>query len=320
MSLEPAAPDAAVEVTPPLATAPPGDYALSFDGLDGYVEVPSLKHAVNSPMTVEAICRIVDLKRSTLVDLGSRETSEFVLRTDAQQWRFERSAGSRWISTRGSQGPKPGPFVHIAGVWDGSRLWLFIDGVLQPGSNDTNQSRQRTQLERLLIGGLGQGKGRQTDPPTELFGGAIKALRISDMARYTSRFTAPADFDSDEHTLALYHFDEGVGDVLKDSSGNGHDGKIFGATWVKADGTAIDPSLYGRSDDRPKSPVATSDPKGDYALSFDGQSYVSTPVDLSVENPFTIEAWASPASWEGSTLFSVICNAQRAGVSLELRN
>jgi hypothetical protein len=36
---------------------------------------------------------------------------------------------------------------------------------------------------------------------------------------------------NDESTLALYNFDEGTGDVLKDASGSGHDGKIFGAKW-----------------------------------------------------------------------------------------
>ena len=35
--------------------------------------------------------------------------------------------------------------------------------------------------------------------------------------------------------MALYHFDEGTGDVLHDSSGNGHDGKIVGAKWVRVD-------------------------------------------------------------------------------------
>ena len=37
--------------------------------------------------------------------------------------------------------------------------------------------------------------------------------------------------------MALYHFDEGSGDVLHDSSGNGHDGKIVGAKWVKGLGS-----------------------------------------------------------------------------------
>ena len=58
-------------------------------------------------------------------------------------------------------------------------------------------------------------------------------------ARYDKDFTPAQRFEPDADTLALYHCDEGIGDILKDSSGNGHHGKIVGAKWVKADGTAI---------------------------------------------------------------------------------
>ena len=37
---------------------------------------------------------------------------------------------------------------------------------------------------------------------------------------------------SDDGLVAKWHFDEGSGSVLKDSSGNGNDGVIYGATWV----------------------------------------------------------------------------------------
>lgn len=235
--------------SPPAAVTK--NYALSFDGKDDYVEIPSLKPAVDNPMTVEVICRVVDLNQSTLVDLGSRETSEFVLRTDAQQWRFERSTGSKLISTRGSVGLKPEQFVHIAGVWNGSRLSLFINGAPQPASNAANESRRRTQIERLLIGGLGQGIGNQSAPPTEYFGGMLKALRISRTARYTSRFTAPTDFKSDEQTLAVYQFHSGTGNVLRDTSGNGHEGTIHGATWVQTDGTPLTTSTTQSPADAP---------------------------------------------------------------------
>ena len=57
---------------------------------------------------------------------------------------------------------------------------------------------------------------------------------------------------SDDGLVAEWHFDEGAGSVLKDSSGNGNDGVIYGATWV--DGK------YGK------------------ALSFDGvDDYISVP-------------------------------------------
>ena len=56
--------------------------------------------------------------------------------------------------------------------------------------------------------------------------GLIDEVRISKVARYDKDFTPAKRFEPDADTLALYHFDEGQGDVLKDSSGNGHHGKI----------------------------------------------------------------------------------------------
>ncbi|MCX7423389.1 MAG: leucine-rich repeat protein [Planctomycetia bacterium] len=63
--------------------------------------------------------------------------------------------------------------------------------------------------------------------------------RISKVGRYEKDFTPPQRYETDADTLALYHFDEGTGDVLKDSSGNNHHGQIVGAKWVQADGSAL---------------------------------------------------------------------------------
>ena len=70
----------------------------------------------------------------------------------------------------------------------------------------------------------------------QFFTGTIDEVRISTSARYTEDFTPVDRFEADADTLALYHFDEGEGDVLTDSSGNGHHGKIVGAQWVRLDG------------------------------------------------------------------------------------
>jgi hypothetical protein len=39
-------------------------------------------------------------------------------------------------------------------------------------------------------------------------------------------------FTPDEYTLALWHFDEGSGSTIHDSSGHGNDGTIYGASWA----------------------------------------------------------------------------------------
>jgi hypothetical protein len=59
--------------------------------------------------------------------------------------------------------------------------------------------------------------------------------RISSVDRSRDNRLEVADvLQDDEHTLALYHFDEGQGTVLTDSSGNGHHGTIEGAVWVRS--------------------------------------------------------------------------------------
>jgi uncharacterized repeat protein (TIGR01451 family) len=77
----------------------------------------------------------------------------------------------------------------------------------------------------------------------------------------------------DDGLVAEWHFDEGSGSVLADSSGNGNDGVIHGATWVEG--------KYGK------------------ALSFDGvNDYVEVPdsPSLDITDTITIEAWVEPAS------------------------
>jgi hypothetical protein len=67
-------------------------------------------------------------------------------------------------------------------------------------------------------------------------------LRISKVVRYSKPFTPQKiRFEPDNDTIALYHFDDGSGSVLQDSSPNGHHGTIVGAKWVNADGSAIVP-------------------------------------------------------------------------------
>ncbi|UCE29337.1 MAG: LamG domain-containing protein [Candidatus Bathyarchaeota archaeon] len=89
---------------------------------------------------------------------------------------------------------------------------------------------------------------------------------------------------ADEHTLALWHFNEGEGQIVYDESIHGNDGTLGPTLGVEA----RDPSwTVGR----------TSQP-GDYALDFvDWYDYVNVPdnpddsLDLLCGDEFTIEFW-----------------------------
>jgi hypothetical protein len=62
--------------------------------------------------------------------------------------------------------------------------------------------------------------------------GFISELRVSKGVRYAAEFLPQARFEPDADTIALYHCDEGRGDKLLDSSGNGHHGTLANARWA----------------------------------------------------------------------------------------
>ena len=90
---------------------------------------------------------------------------------------------------------------------------------------------------------------------------------------------------SDDGLVAEWHFDEGSGSVLKDSSGNGNDGTIYGATWVEG--------KYGK------------------ALSFDGSiDYVDLGdvLDFDGTDNFAICGWSKYSST--NTYASIVTKEQ----------
>ncbi|MCD6506247.1 LamG domain-containing protein [Candidatus Poribacteria bacterium] len=77
-----------------------------------------------------------------------------------------------------------------------------------------------------------------------------------------------------EGLVGLWLFDEGEGEVLKDLSGNGNDGQIAGAKWVKG--------KFGK------------------ALEFNGSGYVEVPASdslNSIEKEISVLAWVQVKNW-----------------------
>jgi hypothetical protein len=121
-------------------------------------------------------------------------------------------------------GSIPDGISHYACVYDGKLMRAFIDGKLK-ATKAIDADPPHPGLCKLTLG--------------KSYIGLMRNVRISKVPRYEKDFTPQDRFQPDNDTLALYHFDEGTGDVLRDSSGNKHDGKIIGAKWVRADGSAI---------------------------------------------------------------------------------
>lgn len=88
-----------------------------------------------------------------------------------------------------------------------------------------------------------------------------------------SVFCLISSLKAEEGLVGWWKFNEGTGNILHDSSGNGNDGKIYGATWIKGN-TGI-------------------------ALLFDGKDdYVvcGNDTSLQIDGSLTISAWIKVSS------------------------
>ena len=194
------------------------NFGLRFDGVDASVEIPKLTYDGSHPITVECTLAPDPLAaggaRWVLKLAGPQVIELALLRADdgATKISFQSNRDGK-VTASYAAIPKGGAF-HIAGVLDGERLQVYVNGVT--GEPSFSFESTPSDVES-----------------TTITNGIIDEVRISNIARYMEDFTPERRFEPDEHTLALYHFDEGEGETLVDSSGNGHHGDIRGGTWVR---------------------------------------------------------------------------------------
>ncbi len=207
--------------------------AMSFDGKNDYVTPTGTVNINQANLTIEFWYK-PDQFYSGGRGLFDENTGGWV----SQKIRF--SVGNTGIPTfvlmvNGSQktingvsGLSANTWHHVAGVYDGNQVFLYIDGtsVGTPQSASGNVSALTSALELM----------RQTDGTFN--SGLIDELRISSTARYTSNFTPQTSpFVRDANTKLLLHFDENGDDPRNtgkaiDDSGNGNHGTITGAKYV----------------------------------------------------------------------------------------
>jgi hypothetical protein len=229
------------EPTTPVAT---GRFALAFDGKNSQVKIPSLKITEAHPLTVEAWTVVEDginLNKGLELLANAGGKQGFALGIPpagfgaygGEKWDFAIVSNSAddYVQAWEKQPVPRRQLVHLAGIYDGKgEIRFYVDGQLQ-GRTPAPDIRPST-YANMRLGADHMGENR--------FLGRMNEVRISKVARYDADFTPAKRWERDADTLALYHFDEGEGAVLNDSSGNGHHGEITGAKWVKADGSPLE--------------------------------------------------------------------------------
>ncbi|MFO0905527.1 MAG: LamG-like jellyroll fold domain-containing protein [Pirellulales bacterium] len=204
-------------------------FAMWFDG-ESRVNLP-LKRNANDPATIEAWVQLPAEIYSSYgyVVVGSGISAAGKSRMlgvnlhDSSLFRGEsRDAnGANTFTPPGNRVARE-RWMHLAVVFNEKELRFHANGELA-GTKSLELPADNTSLN-FSIGAVGAGL---------TFFGLIDEVRISSIARYDGQFVPQRRFEPDEHTLALYHFDEGSGEIVHDSSGHGHDGKVNGSPkWI----------------------------------------------------------------------------------------
>lgn len=116
-------------------------------------------------------------------------------------------------------------WTHLAASWDGSTMYLFIDGVLDNMQPFAGPIRHDGPGDRSLKIGNGW-------TLIDGFFGYIDEVRFSSIARYTSDFEPANEHIIDIDTVGLWHLDEAEGAIVNDESANNNHGEIVGPVWM----------------------------------------------------------------------------------------
>ncbi|MEK6334072.1 MAG: LamG-like jellyroll fold domain-containing protein [Acidobacteriota bacterium] len=202
--------------------------SLSLDGSSGYVQVPnSASINIAGSITLEAW-----IKPSTAwanQDIVTRESwgqggtgggYELSLYQGKVRLDFYQTP-STYTSALGSTAATANTWHHVAGVFDGSQMRVYLDGVLDGSYSTTSGPASGT--SSLKIGRTSLGS---------YFNGLIDEVRLSNAAVYTSNFTPQPHLTSSSSTKGLWKFD---GQNPNDSSGNGNNGTLNGGATYSTD-------------------------------------------------------------------------------------
>ena len=172
-------------------------------------------------------------------------------------------------------------WTHVALSFDGHGYLLHIDGELK--DQVTNPGKINTSVGDVYIGWLPQWN--------EAFTGLIDEVRISNTSRYpASNFPIPTtEFEQDDNTVLLMHFNEGQGSEAKDASAFEHHGLIDGATWEAADDApfkpvAVEPDIDNLSTTWDKLKGSSADINGDGVVNIQDLVFVAGQLGQTGEN------------------------------------
>lgn len=188
--------------------------------------------------------------------------------------------------------------VHVAVVWREKRVSIYFDGKRQvTGDYDHKFYPKKEGIPNHTY--LGASVLAMTGENGYFWEGLIHQARITSGVLYADDFTAEQNLTADSRTLGLYKFDEGDGEIAKDSSGNNRHGKIHGAKWISLEDAPKDRPLLANAIPILVEPNAPLGPRATVSrpIKIEGlRSWSIEPIGLNDLNVNTI-GWHPSGDW-----------------------
>ncbi len=166
------------------------------------------------PFTLEAWVKSTSNEGSQGI-VAKTQSSEYALFAHQGRPSFDVHLNGSYVTARATTELPLNQWVHVAGVYDGQQVVLFVDGqavTTTPG----NGVRTENQLP-LWIAADPDGQGLATRP----FLGLVDEVRLSTGVRYAAPFQPAIKHTPDPDTLLLFHMDQTIGPFWVDHGSRG---------------------------------------------------------------------------------------------------
>ena len=165
----------------------------------------------DGPMTIEAWVKPISQSGYNAI-IAKTQSSEYALFFDEGVPQFDIHLGGKYRSAKGTEKLATTQWTHLAGVYDGQRVKLFVNGK-EIAAVEASGKRKMNNLP-LFIGA----DPDNASQPTRCFHGMIDEVRLSSAAVYQENFQPAKKLKTLEDTLLLTHLDKRIGPFVFDRS------------------------------------------------------------------------------------------------------
>jgi hypothetical protein len=228
-----------LQVLLPPSRSQGSNYSVLLDGTSAYVDVPyNANLNITGALTLEAWVKTSSTAVQQVVERGdwfqNQMSYQLTLVQSKVRLDIMQSNGS-YAAAAGNTAMSLNAWHHIAGVYDGSQMRVYLDGVLDGTATATMAPGNNTTGFRI-------GKSSFLYYPN-YFNGRIDEVRVSNAAIYNSNFTPAIHLTAGSSTKGLWKFD---GQTTNDSSGSNANGTLQGSATYSTDvptGPNVAPSV-----------------------------------------------------------------------------